>query len=171
MSPEEQLVIRLRKHGLVHGELSRWGKPSLRPIRSGHEPQRLMDADGLQRRFVECAHATPSPGDGLCAAWVEQAYSRLGLGAATGDAAELYARYCRRDDTAKLMVGMIVAVPRHPHDPTGLRHGHVGIYVGDGIIMDAAGRRVRKARLELWLSCYGLMDEPRWGWLCGVALG
>jgi cell wall-associated NlpC family hydrolase len=129
-----------------------------------------MDASTLQRRLVACAHATPSPGDDLCASWVEQAFSRLGLGVVLGDAAHLYDSYCHYADTADLRVGMVVAVPRHPFSPQGTRHGHVGLYVGDGTVMDSADGRVRKVPLELWTSAYGLMDEPRWGWLGSIGL-
>ena len=149
---------------------SKWGEPALRTIPAGHEPQRTKDASALQRRFVACAHATPSPGDDLCASWVEQAFSRLGLGIVLGDATHLYRSYCHYDDPADLLVGMIVAVPRHPYSVQGTIHGHVGIYLGDGIVMDSVEGRTRKVPLALWLSAYGLMAPPRWGWLGSMGL-
>ncbi|MBR3224238.1 MAG: hypothetical protein IKF78_02835 [Atopobiaceae bacterium] len=170
MSEEEQLLALLRERGLVIGHRSKWGQPALRTIEQGHEPQPLMEASALQRRFVACAHGTPSPGSDLCASWVEQSFSRLGLGVVLGDASELYAGYCHYTDTADLKVGMVVAVPAHPYSPQGLRHGHVGIYAGDGMVMDAVAERVRKIDLGLWLSAYGLMATPRWGWLGSMGL-
>lgn len=161
----------LRKHGLVRGNRSRWGREMPFVVAPGHEPQRLMDAGVLQRRLVECAHGTPSPGEGLCASWVEQAFSRLGLGVVLGNAAEIYNGYCNRTDTIDLKVGMVVSVPAHPFTAQGLACGHVGLYAGDDMMMDAVGETVRKVPLELWLSTYGLMAEPRWGWLGTIRLG
>lgn len=169
-SDERRLLLWLRERGLVEGERSRWGQPALRVIRAGHEPQALMEASALQRRLVACAHGTPSPGEGLCAAWVEQVFSRLGLGVVLGDARQLYEGYCHYTDTSDLLVGMVVAVPAHPFSAQGQAHGHVGLYVGDGLVMDAVAQEVRKLPLQLWLSAYGLMAEPRWGWLGSMGL-
>ena len=160
----------LERRELVREGLSRWGMPSVRAIAVGHEPQRFADASELQRRFVACAYATPSPGEGLCASWVEQAFSRLGLGVVLGDAAKLYDDYCPYDDTKDLRVGMIVACGQHPFTASGTCHGHVGVYVGDGRVADAVGETVRTVPLDLWLSAYGLMCEPRWGWLGSIGL-
>jgi hypothetical protein len=167
---EEQLLERLRSRGLVEGDRSIWGRPALRLIEPGHEPQALMDASALQRRFLACAHGTPCTGQDLCASWVEQAFSRLGLGVVLGSAADLYNGYCHYDDTADLKVGMIVATSAHPFTAQGLHHGHVGVYAGDGMVMDSVETGVRKVPLHLWLSAYGLMEDPRWGWLGSMGL-
>ena len=167
---EQRLLADLVRRGLVTGDRSRWDEPALRDIMPGHEPQRGRDASPLQRRFVACAYATPSPGDDLCASWVEQAFSRLGLGVVLGDAVSLYRSYCHYDDTVDLLVGMIVAVPRHPYSLQGSIHGHVGLYVGDDTVLDSVDRLIRKAPLSLWLSAYGLMAPPRWGWLGSMGL-
>ena len=170
MSDIERLLKNLEERAFVRNGISRWGYPAVRLIERGCDPQPLMDASALQRRFVACAHATPSPGDDLCASWVEQAFSRLGFGVVLGDAGELYNGYCHYTNTADLKVGMIVAVPQHPFTPQGMAHGHVGIYAGDSMMMDAVGKEVRKVPLELWLSAYGLMGNPRWGWLGTMGL-
>lgn len=169
-SAEQRLVSSLEKRGFVAQGRSKWGEPVLRTIPAGHEPQRTRDASALQRRFVACAHGTPSPGDELCASWVEQAFSRLGLGVVLGDAAYLYQSYCHYDDPADLLVGMIVAVPQHPYSVQGTIHGHVGLYIGNDLVMDSIEGRTRKVPLTLWLSAYGLMAPPRWGWLGSMGL-
>ena len=166
----EQLLAVLEERGFVSAGTSRWGYPAVRRLGEGQDPQSLMDASALQRRFLACAHATPSPGSDLCASWVEQAFSRLGFGVVLGDAAELCNGYCHYTNTADLKVGMIVAVAQHPYTPQGMAHGHVGIYAGDNLMMDAVGDKVRKVPLELWLSAYGLMGDPRWGWLGSMGL-
>lgn len=166
----QALLDSLERRHLVTDGLSRWGEPALRRVGAAHEPQRVMDASALQRRLVACAHATPSPGDDQCALWVERVFSRLGLGIVTGDAREIWQGYCHHTRTEDLLVGMVVAVRAHPFSAAGKVHGHVGLYVGDGMVMDAVGTEVRKVPLELWLSAYGLMGEPRWGWLGGIGL-
>lgn len=170
MTAEERLLQELRERGYVEGERSVWGQPAIRRVEPGHEPQRLMDATPLQRRLVACAHGTSSTGDDLCASWVEQAFSRLGFGVVLGDAAELCDSYCHYTDLADLKVGMIVATTRHPYSMDGRRHGHVGLYVGDETIMDSVAGEVRKVPLSLWLSTYGIMEDPRWGWLGSMGL-
>lgn len=166
----QRTLASLERRGYVADGVSRWGQPAIRRIEPAHEPQCSEDASALQRRLVACAHGTPSPGDGLCASWVEQTFSRLGLGVVLGDARELYDSYCHHTDTRNLLVGMVVAVPAHPFTPEGLAHGHVGLYVGNGTIMDAVADQVREIPLEPWLSVYGLMAEPRWGWLGSIGL-
>lgn len=166
----QRLLEWLRTRRLADGSVTRWGQPALRRIERGHEPQRGQDASSLQRRFVACAYGTPTNGGDLCAAWVEQSFSRLGLGVVLGDARYLYMSYCSRRDTADLLVGMIVAVPASPYTPGGRAHGHVGIYAGDATIIDAVSDGVRKSDAELWLSAYGVMAEPRWGWLGSMGL-
>ena len=167
---EERLLEALRRRNLLRGDCSLWGRPALRRIEAGHEPQRTVDATPLQKRFVACAYGTPSPGADLCASWVEQAFSRLGLGVVLGDARELCDGYCARTDTAALKVGMIVATSAHPFSAQGMAHGHVGLYVGDRLVMDCVAEGLRKVPLGLWLSAYGLVEDPRWGWLGGIGL-
>ncbi len=167
---ERRLLAWMEERGYVRDGVSRWGMPALRHIPHDHTPQRLKDATPLQKRFVACAYGTPSPGDDLCASWVEQAFSRLGLGIVLGDAAELYNGYCCHTAFEELKVGMIVATSAHPFSAAGMRHGHVGLYVGDCFVMDSVNSKVRKVPLSVWMSVYGLMDEPRWGWLGSIGL-
>ena len=153
--------------------LTLWGQPAWRAVPRGEDagaPQALMDAGPRQKLLVQIAYADPACGDDACAAWVEDAWAGLGLGAVSGCARELYERFCAASDLALLKVGMIVAVPEVPYTFAGREHGHVGLYVGDGAVMDCAEGRVRKAPLDLWLSTYGVMAEPRWGWLAHVGL-
>lgn len=167
---EHRLLAWLSARRLADGGITRWGQPALRHIETGHEPQSRDDARPLQKRFIACAYGTETNGGDLCAAWVEQSFSRLGLGVVLGDARHLYQSYCGRTDTADLLVGMIVAVPASPYTKGGRAHGHVGVYAGDATIIDATADGVRKSDLELWLSAYGVMAEPRWGWLGSIGL-
>lgn len=155
------------------GPLTKWGQPAWREVPAAGEPggtQALTDASSRQTRLVELAHAVPQTGDDACAAWIEDIWASLGMGAVAGHARDLYERYCTSEDLAELKVGMAVAVPATPYSTGGLRHGHVGLYVGDGMVMDCAASTVRRVPLDLWLSTYGVMAEPRWGWLAHIDL-
>lgn len=176
----DRLLADLARRGMLAGEdgslcapLTRWGQPAWRDVPAAGDagaPQSLMDATARQRRLVEVACAEPACGDNACAAWVEDAFDALGLGFVGGHATELYERYCSLTDLADLKVGMAVAVGEHPYSAAGRRFGHVGLYVGDGRVMDCVEGRVRRAPLDLWLSTYGVMSAPRWGWLGGIDL-
>ena len=169
-SAQERLEAELQRRGISRGDTSIYGQTVRRTIEPGHEPQRLMDATALQRNLVACAYATPSPGENRCAAWVEVVFGRLGICMVGGDALELYQSYCPLTDTADLKVGMIVAVPAHPFSLGARGFGHVGLYIGDGKLMDSVAGEVRTVPLELWLTAYGVMAEPRWGWLGSIGL-
>lgn len=168
----KRLLAALAARGLLaeDGRTTIFGEPAWREVPAGKDPQALMDAGALQRRLVECAYGTAPMGEGLCGAWVERAFSRLGMGYVSGDARELYEGFCHLTDTRDLLVGMICATGRDPYGAGGWDHGHVGLYVGDDAVMDCAGGSVRRVPLELWLSAYGVASEPRWGWLGAIAL-
>lgn len=167
-----RLLAGLARRGLLAdgGCATVYGEPAWRPVEPGHEPQALMAATELQRRLVACAYGTAAAGADQCAAWVERVFARPGVGVVAGDAVRLYGDYCHLVDTRDLRVGMIVAVARHPYGAGGWDFGHVGIYVGDGMVMDCVDARVREVPLELWLSAYGVASQPRWGWLGAISL-
>ena len=168
---QDRLQEELRARGMLREDgLTIYGQPARHAIPAGHEPEGRMEATALQRRLIACAHATLAPGTGLCASWVEQAFSRLGLGVVRGDAAQLYATCCKRTDLAELKVGMVLAVPTHPWAMAGRVHGHVGLYAGDRQVMDCVDARVRTVPLVLWLDTYGVMAEVHWGWLGNIPL-
>lgn len=163
-------VLDSRNMLMADGVTTRFGQPAFRAVLPGHEPERLMDATQPQRNLVACSYATPWTSGNACAEWIERAYARQGYGVVQGDAYRLFQDFCSRTDTAQLKVGMIVGVGRHPFGANGLCYGHVGLYVGDGLVRDSADERLRTSPLEAWLSVYGVMEQPRWGWLGGVAL-
>lgn len=127
-----------------------------------HEPEQEPSTD-LQRRIVEAARVTPSPGGGLCAMWVSQVFSRVGLGYPEGNACDMFWQWCSRSDLRELKVGMIVAIPSHTHTYLGGIYGHVCIYIGGGMIMDNVGY-VRTMSLNDWLEYYTTTYGPKWGW-------
>ena len=131
--------------------------------------QDSIAAGTAQQRIVQVAKTTPSPGVGLCAWWVADVFERAGFGSVPGNADDMYASYCTSSNKANLKVGMIIAVPSHPHTSAGRIYGHVGIYVGDNTVMDNIGY-IRSISVDSWIAYYGLTSTPRWGWAKGINL-
>lgn len=132
--------------------------------------QRLSEANARQRHIVNVARTTPSLGVGLCAGWVERVFANAGVGGFSGNADDLYNRYCHSSDLRQLKVGMIVAVSTHSHTAAGSRWGHVAIYVGDGQVLQSVEGSVSGKSVKDWIEWYGTTVPPRWGWFGNVAL-
>ncbi len=113
--------------------------------------------------IVSACSRVGSPGGGLCAMWVSMVYQAAGLGYPGGNACDMYWNFCTSSNRGNLAIGMIVAVPSHPHTYAGGIYGHVGIYIGNGTVMDNVGY-IRTIGLEEWISYYGATYTPRWGW-------
>lgn len=108
----------------------------------------------IQKKIVDSCYLTPSPGKGWCAMWVSQVYQNAGLGYLGGNARDLYQKYTSTTDKSKLKVGMLVMVESSSSGTqAGLTYGHVGIYIGDGKVMDNVGK-VRITSLDNWIKTY-----------------
>ncbi len=118
---------------------------------------------------VNACYSTPSPGAGYCAAWVTNVFSNAGIGSFYGNACDMYASWCYSSDRGSLQTGMIVAVSTWSGTSAGRIYGHVGIYVGGGMVMDNIGY-IRTIDIDSWVGTYSTTVSPRWGWLGGVAL-
>ena len=124
---------------------------------------------GSQERVIEACHSTPSPGSGLCAMWVSMVFSNAGLGYSSGNANDMFYWWTTSSDLSELKPGMIVAVPTHSHTYAGRIYGHIGIYIGGGIMMDNVGF-IRTITVDEWINYYSTTVTPRWGWLAGIEL-
>lgn len=125
---------------------------------------------GKQQAVVNACYSTPSPGQNWCAAWVTNVFRNAGVGYFGGNACDMFNAWCYSSDRSALQVGMIVADSSHSGTGTpGLLYGHVGIYVGGGIVMSNEGPITSKS-LDSFISFYGTGSGVRWGWLGGVAL-
>lgn len=124
---------------------------------------------GSQQAVVNACKTTPSPGAGYCAMWVSMVYQNAGLGYPGGNACDMYNAWCTSSDRSQLQAGMIVAVSSHSHTSAGRIYGHIGIYIGGGMMMDNVGY-IRTIDVNSWISYYGTTVTPRWGWVYGVAL-
>ena len=125
---------------------------------------------GKQQAVVNACYSTPSPGQNWCAAWVTNVFRNAGVGYFGGNACDMFNAWCYSSDRSTLQVGMIVADSSHSGTGApGLIYGHVGIYVGGGIVMSNEGAITSKS-LDSFISFYGTGSGVRWGWLGGIAL-
>lgn len=114
--------------------------------------------------IVSACERVGSPGVGLCAMWVSRVYNAAGLGYPGGNANNMYWNFCTSSNKGDLQPGMIVAVSTYAGGSSaGRTYGHVGIYVGNGTVMDNVGY-IRTIGLDSWISSYGNIVTPRWGW-------
>ncbi|HEM3166371.1 TPA: CHAP domain-containing protein [Streptococcus suis 92-1400] len=108
----------------------------------------------IQKKIVNAAYITPSPGAGWCAMWVSQVYQNAGLGFIGGNACDMYRNYTFTADKSKLKVGMLVAVESSSSGGSlGATYGHVGIYIGDGKVMDNIGH-IRVTTIDDWIATF-----------------
>lgn len=124
---------------------------------------------GSQARVVAACHSTPSPGAGLCAMWVSMVFSNAGFEYGSGNANDMYNWWTSSSDRSDLKPGMIVAVSTHSHTSAGRIYGHIGIYIGGGVMMDNIGY-IRTISVNEWINYYSTTVTPRWGWFMGIRL-
>ena len=125
---------------------------------------------GKQQAVVNACYSTPSPGQNWCAAWVTNVFRNAGVGYFGGNACDMFNAWCYSSDRSALQVGMIVADSSHSGTGIpGLIYGHVGIYVGGGIVMSNEGA-ITSRSLDSFIGFYGTGSGVRWGWLGGIAL-
>ena len=119
--------------------------------------------------LLAAAQSVPSPGLGLCAMWVSRVFSAAGFGYPSGNANDMYYAWCTSSDRSQLKPGMIIAVSTHPFSAAGRIYGHVGIYMGNGVVRDNIGY-IRSSGLDDWINFYNTVVPVRWGWINGIAL-
>lgn len=115
------------------------------------------------------AYNTPSPGAGYCAAWITNVFRNAGVGTWYGNANNMYSSWCGSSDRSQLQAGMIIACSTHPNTVAGRIYGHIGIYMGGGIVRDNIGY-IRTISVDEWISYYSATVPVRWGWFGGVVL-
>ncbi len=120
--------------------------------------------------IVKAAKETPSPGAGLCQSWVRQVYANAGLG--NNYIATAYLAFKQNCvDTSKDNIPVGAAVYG---TGTGSA-GHVGIYIGNGQVMDNVGE-IKTSSLEDWIKWQeekgnvldGKCGWLGWGWQAGA---
>lgn len=121
------------------------------------------NASSKGQAIVNACYQVGSPGSGLCAMWVSQVYSRAGYGYPGGNANNMYWNYCTSSNKGDLQPGMIIAVSTWTGTSAGRIYGHVGIYIGSGMVMHNVGS-IQTMGLDAWINTYGTTVTPRWGW-------
>ena len=126
------------------------------------------NGSGSLQAVLNAAYAVGSPGTGLCAAWVTDVFQYAGLGSFWGNADDMYYSWCHTA-TSQIQPGMIIAVNSSPASAAGLIYGHIGIYMGNGIVRHNVGF-IQNMSLSSWVSYYSALATPLCGWLGGIVL-
>lgn len=121
------------------------------------------NASSKGQAIVNACYQVGSPGSGLCAMWVSRVYSRAGYGYPGGNANNMYWNYCTSSNKGDLQPGMIIAVSTWTGTSAGRIYGHVGIYIGGGMVMHNVGS-IQTMGVDAWINTYGTTVTPRWGW-------
>ena len=132
--------------------------------------QAYQSADQWQKDIVNACSQTPWPGANLCATWTTRVYARAGHPVGGNGNTQLgnqgyganYSQKRATTDLSQIKVGMLISAQYGSNTPAGNAYGHVGIYIGDGKVMDSIYSGLRTISLSDWVSQNGR------GWVvCG----
>ena len=146
-----------------------------------------------QKNIINVTYSTPATAAGLCAAWVLNILSQLGItydyltslrpsiysyaytsGLTNAEYAydmgfnanDFWAYVCTSDDLKDLKPGMIVAT-RSSYTDLGSQFGHIGMYVGDNTVISSIGYLETTTVAEFYQkynnTSYG--STMRWGFM------
>ena len=119
----------------------------------------------ISERIVAAAQITPWPGASLCQAWVRAVYANAGLGdVAYAKAVDAYRANVVSTEMDNIPIGAAV----YGTGTGAYGAGHVGIYIGNGQVMDSVSSGIRTQSLEEWVAwqeSYGFTVDGRTGWL------
>lgn len=137
-------------------------------IASGGKGQDYDSATDAQKRVADQARKEPPGKPGWCAAWVRGVFEHVGIyPQGYLPYASSYMKWCpARLDASSVKVGMIVVTPSTSTAP-GV--GHIGIYVGGGIIRSMERTGLVDRSIDNWLSVYTVAPSYV-GWINGVDL-
>ena len=109
---------------------------------------------------------------GYCAKWVSGIYQAAGCGYPGGNAIDYWTRWKSSGSTRtdNIPVGAVV-VGSGSGSELGNQYGHVGIYIGNGMVADNVGKH-RITTLENWIAgnvgvCQGYRGFIGWVWPYG----
>lgn len=121
-------------------------------------------AEDWQKRIADACRTTPSPGAGLCAAWVSNVYERAGFARPYGNGNTILANSTTTStDWANIEVGQILSAQAAP-TPDAAIYGHTAIYVGDGMVMENRSGSILTTPLAEWVSYYRAYGWVIYGW-------
>lgn len=132
--------------------------------------QDYQSADQWQKDIVNACGAVPWPGASLCATWTTRVYAKAGHAVGGNGNTQLgnqgyganYNPKRATTDLSQIKVGMLVSAQYGSNSAAGNAYGHVGIYIGDGKVMDSINTGIRTISLTEWVQQNGR------GWVvCG----
>lgn len=134
----------------------------------GGSGEEYRNATDTQQQIVNSCRMTPAAGEGLCATWVYNVFANIGYLNVGGNANDMWASFCYTNDTSKLEVGMIIAVQHSGPTGDSWNYGHVGIYIGDDMVMHSTGAHVETTPLRDWIARFDPYNTVKWGFPTGV---
>lgn len=160
----------------LKGIMDEWGLRALdsmtveqweQQIASGGKGQDYDSATDAQKRVADQARMEPPGRPGWCAAWVCDVFDHAGIATARMSYASDYMCYCPAAlNASSVKVGMIVVTPSTSTAP-GI--GHIGIYVGGGIIRSMEQSGLVNRSIDNWLATYAVAPSYM-GWMNGTDL-
>lgn len=114
-----------------------------------------------QESIVEIAKKEPTTPSGYCAQWTMNVYRKAGY-RIQGNACDLWAEYCDKP-IEEIEIGMLIAVKHASSHGFGYTYGHIGIYMGDGLVIHSSGGEVKIQTIDEWVSFYDWAGTVRCG--------
>lgn len=118
----------------------------------------------ISQLIIDATNRTAWPGKSLCAKWVDDVYDNAGVGACRHASAYESAKHhmISTDRTAIPIGAAVYGTGSGSSGP----YGHIGIYIGDGKIIDSVGSGVKVWNsIDEWLSWQVDVLDGKQGWL------
>ena len=109
------------------------------------------------------ANSTPWPGEGMCLQWVDDVYSNAGILLKKRENTAFDAWKANGISTDKNNIPIGAAVYGTGVNSDGA--GHVGIYIGNGKVVDSVRSGINTSTLDKWISWQTDTIEGHQGWL------
>ena len=132
--------------------------------------QDYASAEQWQKGIVDACSQVKWPGASLCATWTTRVYAAAGHTVHGNGNSQLgnqgyganYYPSRATTDLSQIKVGMLISAQYGSNTAAGNAYGHVGIYIGDGKVMDSTSAGIRTISLSDWVS------QNNRGWVvCG----
>lgn len=140
-----------KKNALTHFTL----KKSAVSTASNNETTVVAAGEGVMtdvsQKIIDAINNTPWPGESKCLQWVENVYKKAGLSVNSAETAyRSYEKNGISTDRSAIPVG--AAVYGTGSGTAGGEYGHVGIYIGDGKVVDSVSTKVQTTTLDEWIG-------------------
>lgn len=134
------------------------------------EEENVNSITEAQQKIIDTAYKTEFVEDGLCAVWISKVFENAGYGYPTGNANSFKMSH----EEGEIKPGMVIAVEHSGPAESSYNYGHIGLYLGDGLVMDNCAEVCANqengctvSTLEQWKRTYEYECESYWGWVFG----